>query len=118
MQIHHPSRELAIFGRRRRIVLVLLFSSGWVVKSPMFYIALPPLHHGAAHSALPTLPIAGSISLWKMQVLIRHDQILSNPAKTKFAVRFFERKRMGWRRFFTIQKPFIHSPKVRGPDIE
>src|ERR1044071_10330206 len=97
---------------------MLPFASRRIIESPMFYVALPALHHCAPHARLPTLSISRGVALRKVQVRIGHAQLFSNTAEAQFAIRFFKRKRVRRRRLFALQKPLVHPPEMGGFDVQ
>src|SRR5437660_376287 len=117
MQLYHAGRQLSILRRAWRARLVFARAPRWIIESPMFHVPLPALHHRATHAGLPAFPVRARIAFWEVQVGIRHHQLLPNSAEAKLAVRLLERKRMRRRRFFALQKPFIHTPEVGRADV-
>jgi len=120
MKIDHPRRQLAIlFGRRWRR---LKFSTTRqrIVKRPVLHVSLPPLHHRAANSRIPRLPIVRRVRLRKMQVRIRHSLFLRDPIEAQLPVRLLEAQWMRHRHLAPRLhiEPLIHSPKVRAANIE
>src|SRR6185369_6196619 len=89
-----------------------------VVERPMFHVALAALHHGAAHTGVPTFAIWGGIALREMEVRIRHGEFLPDAAEAHFAIRLLERERMRDGRFLAVEEPFVHTPEMRGTNIQ
>ena len=49
-----------------------------------------------------------------MQLVFRHRELRADAIETQFSVRTLERQRMRDRRFFAVEKPFVHAPEMGG----
>src|SRR5262245_57599537 len=78
----------------------------------MLYVTLSTLHHGAAHT-VPAFAVSGRVSLWKMQIGVWHHQFGFDATETQLAISAFKGKRMCDGHLPPVQKPLIHSPKMR-----
>src|SRR6185436_2330401 len=118
MKVNNTCRELPVFGRRGRGILVLSRALRRVIERPMLHVALAALHHRASHSSVPALTISARDAFWKMKIRIWHDEFPADTIKAHFTISFFERERMRHWRFFAIKKPLIHAPEMGGLDVE
>ena len=90
VKLNDARRQLAIFGRGRRLIFVPSFARQRIVESPMFDVPLPPLHHHAAQAGVPAFSVRCCVRFRKVQVGIRHSQLFANAIETKLTVRLFK----------------------------
>ena len=104
--------QLAVLGRRRRLVAVLPFAPRRIVERPMLHLALAALHHDAADLVERLRVFVDRADFGKVQVRFRHPQLGANAVEAQLAVgpREAQRERLG--RLAAVDHPFVHAPEM------
>ncbi|MPM33622.1 hypothetical protein SDC9_80199 [bioreactor metagenome] len=117
VEFHLTGRELAVFFRRGRVVLVLAFALDRVVEGPVLGFALTALHQDAARQ-IPRLDVFRRVFTREMEVFQRHAQFRADAVEAQLHIGFGEAEREIESGGLAVDDPFVHAPEMAVLEID